>query len=41
MAYCSLDKVNYLITDQVPDKKYVEFAHEKGIQLIAGEGWTS
>jgi DeoR family transcriptional regulator, myo-inositol catabolism operon repressor len=34
MTYCSLDKIDYLITDFTPVEKYQEFAKLNGIELV-------
>ncbi|WP_240468636.1 DeoR/GlpR family DNA-binding transcription regulator [Gracilibacillus sp. YIM 98692] len=33
-TYCTLDKIDYLITDQLPSKDYVDFANKHNIQLV-------
>ncbi|MGG1690012.1 DeoR/GlpR family DNA-binding transcription regulator [Heyndrickxia ginsengihumi] len=33
MTYCTLDQIDYLITDAMPDKSYEEYAKENGINL--------
>ncbi|KMY48595.1 DeoR/GlpR family DNA-binding transcription regulator [Peribacillus loiseleuriae] len=34
MTYCTLDKIDYLITDTLPDETYQEFAKSNGIHLV-------
>ncbi|CAH0346504.1 DeoR/GlpR family DNA-binding transcription regulator [Bacillus sp. CECT 9360] len=37
MTYCSLDEIDYLITDKLPDEEYQEYTKKKGIQLAIAE----
>jgi DeoR family myo-inositol catabolism operon transcriptional repressor len=37
MTFCNLDSIDYLITDQPPTEKYVEFAEEHKIQIVVAQ----
>jgi DeoR family myo-inositol catabolism operon transcriptional repressor len=37
MTYCSLDDIDYLITDQVPNDPYQEYAKNHHIQLVLAD----
>lgn len=37
ITYCDLNEVDYLVTDSMPNKTYVEYAKENNIQLIVPE----
>ncbi|MDQ0199395.1 DeoR/GlpR family DNA-binding transcription regulator [Neobacillus ginsengisoli] len=34
MTYCSLDEIDYLVTDKIPNNSYQEYAKNNGIQLV-------
>lgn len=37
MTYCSLDRIDCLITDQAPDARYQDYCRQQGIELIIAE----
>ncbi|MFP5107348.1 DeoR/GlpR family DNA-binding transcription regulator [Neobacillus sp. C211] len=37
MTYCGLDEIDYLITDQLPNDTYQEYAKNNNIQLVIAE----
>lgn len=37
MTYCSLEDIDYLITDKIPKKEYVEFIKKSNVKLIIPE----
>jgi DeoR family myo-inositol catabolism operon transcriptional repressor len=37
MTYCSLDDIDYLVTDQVPNDTYQEYAKNHNIQLVLAD----
>ena len=34
MSYCTLEQIDYIITDCTPDEKYVNYAKDNGIHLV-------
>jgi DeoR family myo-inositol catabolism operon transcriptional repressor len=37
MTFCSLDQIDFLVTDQVPNDTYQDYAKKNGIQLVVAE----
>lgn len=37
MTYCTLDNIDYLITDQMPNQTYKEYIESNGIKLVLAE----
>jgi DeoR family transcriptional regulator, myo-inositol catabolism operon repressor len=37
MTYCSLNDIDYLVTDKKPSDMYIEYAGKNGIELIIAE----
>lgn len=37
MTYCQLDKIDYLITDQMPSEVYQDYANKNGIQMVTAK----
>lgn len=40
MTFCSLDSIDYLITDQPPGEKYAKFAQENRISIVVADKET-
>jgi DeoR family myo-inositol catabolism operon transcriptional repressor len=37
MTFCSLDQIDFLVTDEVPNDTYQDYAKKNGIQLVVAE----
>lgn len=38
MTYCDLDDVNYVITDKLPDERYMEYTAEHEVEIVVAKG---